>query len=475
MNAISPDHMPSFYTVAVESGYSFLSRLTPCSAWAHLQTLQKNQWLSPEALSALRWERLQNLLNSAYDSIPFYRRLWKTAGVDPRKFCNAGDMVHLPVVTKKELIAGQENDEFLLSRRDDFQYAHTSGTTGERFQVPFTFAGYQKKYANHLRQMYACGWRLGVKSATIHYSGHSQFKGRFSGREHDREPFMNLREVALGLAHRRTICTPYVGQRTGDDAQVQAWYDTLRDCRPWMLETMDYSLIMLKEFIERRGLPRLQIPRTFVLGTYSASLRARLEEFFDTLIFNRFSPHEIEGVAFCCSERQGMHMATDSYHIEFLDDRDCPVGPGEIGRIVITDLDNYLMPLIRYRFGDLGHFCAEPCACGRGFPLMGDIDGRERDLFSLENGHLVAPSHIAAVLQDEAEVDLFQVAQDRSGRIEARIVRGTRPLGAETAGRIERGLRALLGPDEELAIVPVDWIELEPNGKCSFVKREGHS
>lgn len=463
--------MTSVNTALVEQVYRLLAKLTPCTTWSHFQTLQKNQWLSYDELCRIRWLSLKKLLDFTYDNIPFYRKLWEYAGADPRRFASEKDMVHLPVVTKKELIEAQKNDEFLLSKKGGFEMAHTSGTTGERFQVPFTFAGYQKKYANHLRQVYACGWRLGMKSATIHYSGHSQFKGRFSGRNEDKEPFMNLRETALSIAHRRKILTPYFSSQTGDAAQVQSWYDTLRDYDPYMLETMDYTLPLLKEHIERNGLPPLSIPKTFVLGTYSGALRARLEPFFKTEIFDRFSPHEIEGVAYSCNAHQGMHMAIDSYHIEFLDDADRPVGPEETGHIVVTDLDNYLMPLIRYKFGDLGHYYAAPCSCGRGFPLMGEIDGRARDLFSLKNGRKISPAKIAAVLQDEPAVQLFQVGQKSSGSITVHIIPygGILPKGA--AETITTRLKELLGIQESITVTATDHINLEPNGKCSFVKR----
>ena len=79
---------------------------------------------------------------------------------------------------------------------------------------------------------------------------------------------------------------------------------------------------------------------------------------------------------------------------------------------VVTDLDNYLLPLIRYKVGDVGHYYDGACACGRGFPLMGEIDGRARDVFVLRNGSMVAPARIAAVLQDEPAVTLFQVIQN---------------------------------------------------------------
>jgi phenylacetate-CoA ligase len=463
------------YTVAVERGYALLAACTPYKAWARFRELQKNQWLSPAQACDLRWARLKAILRHARDSIPFYQQLWQAHGVDPRLFSSEKDLVDLPVVTKEALSEAGRNDLFLLSRRRDYQFAHTSGTTGQRFQVPFTLAGFQKKYANHLRQVYACGWRLGMKSATIHYSGHNQFRGAFSGRAEDVEPFARVRDTALSIAHRRRVLTPYHQPETGDDAQVKAWYEQLRDYRPYMLETMDYNLPMLMEYIARHNLPRLAIPKTFVLGTHSAALLDRLQAFFGTEIYDRYSPHETEGIAYACSVRRGMHMAIDCYHTEFLDEHDRPVAPEETGFIVVTDLENDLMPLIRYRLGDLGHNLAEPCSCGRGFPLMGQIDGRVRDLFDLKSGKKVAPARIAEVLQDEPAVHLFQVVQYGDGAIVAHVVPSGSEIPVAVGERIRSRLTRLLGPGERISIAPARHIRLEPNGKCSFVKKAADS
>jgi phenylacetate-CoA ligase len=460
------------YTHFVEKGYQLLSKTTPCSAWSHFQELQANQWLSYEQLCEIRWKRLKKLLDFTYENIPYYRKLWKQHGVDPRVFTSLGDIVNLPVVSKKELTEAQENDGFLLSRRGRYEVAYTSGTTEERFCIPFTFSSFQKKYANYLRQVYASGWRLGMKSATLHYSGHTQFKGKYSGRTGDREPFVKFRETALSVAHRRLVLTPYYETASGNEAFAQEWYWQLKGYSPYMFETMDFNLLVLKDYIERNGLPHLSIPKTYVLGTYSCKLRSSLEEFFNTEIFNRYSPHEIEGVALSCQVHKAMHMAIDSYHMEFLDEHNNPVGPEEPGFIVVTDLDNDLMPLIRYKGGDLGHYYENGCTCSRGLPLMGEIDGRARDVFSLKNGTRVAPAAIAAILQDEPAVILFQVVQNRSNEITVKIVPNQSLFSSQVSERVKTRLSNLLGTDETISIALVTHIGLESNGKCSFVKRE---
>lgn len=106
---------------------------------------------------------------------------------------------------------------------------------------------------------------------------------------------------------------------------------------------------------------------------------------------------------------------------------------------------------------------------------MGEIDGRARDLFALRNGSMVAPTRIASILQDEPAVTLFQVIQNLNNEIAAKIVPNKNIYATAVTERIQKRLTELLGPDEKIVITLVERIDLEPNGKCSFVKREQRS
>ncbi len=457
-------------TRALEAAYAALGRSSSFTAWTHFQQLQANQWLSHEDLESIRWAKMQRLLAHASE-IPFYRSLWRSAGVDPRRFEKIRDVEDLPVVGRRDLMKGQEEDAFLLSRRHDYEMTHSSGTTGPHVYLPFTRSDMQVKYAGYLREFYATDWRLGVRSAAIHYSAHPEFAGRYVGRP-DHDNFVLLRTLVFRLAHRRILLKPYAKPESGDDCVAGEWYRALRKHRPFLLESMDFGLATLHHYIRDRNLPPLRIPRTIVLATLAPRFRKTLEAAFSTEIFNRYGPHEIEGVAYECREHHGMHMAVDSVHTEFLDDTNRPVGPSENGRIILTDLDSRLMPLIRYEIGDVGSYLDEPCACGRGFPLMQAIACRTRDLFVTGDGRTAAPSAMVAALQDDPAIRIFQIVQRGDGQIEARIV----PLSGSWTSEKEREIRsklraALPGSDKEIRVLVVHTVELEPNGKFCYAKR----
>jgi len=460
----------SAYTQAVEGSYRLLSSLTGFNAWKHFQELERNQWLSYDSLSEIRWKKLKHLLDYAYENIPFYRSFWKRYGVDPRKFKSISDFVNLPVCSKKDLIPAQEEDQFQLSRKRNFEMVHTSGTTGAHFYVPFSRDDFQIKYAAYLRQFYVTGWRLGMKSAALHYSGHPQFGGQYTGRE-DRDTFVTIRRLAFRWAHRRILLTPYFESASGNDRFAAKWYESLRKFRPYLLETMQYNLSILNDYIKSNHLPPLTIPKTIVLGTYSEDLKRRLQDDFQTEIFDRYGPHEMEGVAYACPVHKGLHMAIDCVHTEFLDDNNKPLEPEHMGHIVLTDLNSRLMPLIRYRIGDQGFYYDSPCNCGRGLPLMSEISGRTQDLFELKNGKIVNPSDVTAIIQGEPSIRLFQIFQDKANQIIACIIPEPGSYHEGVAEQIRGKLYRLLGSDEQISVRVVDHVKLEPNGKYCYIKR----
>jgi phenylacetate-CoA ligase len=455
----------------VEIAYQALSQVSSYTAWKHFQELQAHQWLSREELEAIRWTKMQKLLAYAATEVPFYRNLWGSAGVDPCRFTSIEDLKDLPVVTRSALIKAQEEDAFLLSRRNDYELTHSSGTTGPWVYLPFTRHDMQVKYAGYLREFYATDWRLGVPSAAIHYSGHPEFGGRYTGRP-DRDNFLFIRKFVFRLAHRRILLNPYAKSESGDESVVGEWYRALRRHQPFLLETMDFNLVTLYHYIQKRNLPPLRIPRTIVLATLAPGFKRTLEEAFKTEIFNRYGPHEMEGVAYACHEHQGMHMAIDSVHTEFLDDANRPVGPGENARIVLTDLDSRLMPLIRYEIGDMGSYLDEPCACGRGLPLMKEIACRTRDVFETRNGEKVVPSRLVAVLQEDPSIRIFQLVQGADRGIEVRIVPNPTVWRPDSEYQIKAKLSAILSESEEnIRLIRVETVGLESNGKFCYAKR----
>jgi len=166
-----------------------------------------------------------------------------------------------------------------------------------------------------------------------------------------------------------------------------------------------------------------------------------------------------------------MHVTDENVILEVVDESGHPVEAGACGEIVVTHLDAYAMPLIRYRTGDAGRRIAEPCACGRGLSRMEVVGGRKTDHLVARDGTVMHGLSVIYVLRETPGVRQFQVRQDAGGAVTIRIVPDDE-LDADGLRRIERGVRDVLGWDAELSIEPVERLEVSASGKFRCVVSE---
>jgi phenylacetate-CoA ligase len=162
-----------------------------------------------------------------------------------------------------------------------------------------------------------------------------------------------------------------------------------------------------------------------------------------------------------------MHINADSVLVEFLKEGE-PVAPKERGEIVITNLWNRAMPLIRYRMGDIGIPSEEYCECGRGLPLMKDLEGRADDFIVLPSGRAVPPTRLIPPFFLTPHVDQFKMIQETPSDIQIQIVpRGT--LSEEEERALLNQIRDVFQEPVNIEIEKVEKIQQEGRGKFKAV------
>jgi phenylacetate-CoA ligase len=119
---------------------------------------------------------------------------------------------------------------------------------------------------------------------------------------------------------------------------------------------------------------------------------------FGAPVRERYGCNEFSGLAHECAEG-GLHVFSDRVHLEIVRDDGSAAGPGEIGQVLVTDLDNLHMPLIRYRVGDLAEAGTTACRCALPFPTLARVHGRRRDLLRGPEGAVQSPHAFAAALE----------------------------------------------------------------------------
>ncbi len=405
--------------------------------------LLRQQWLSPEQMSALRRRRLRRLVRHAGRCVPYYRRMFAQLGMRPEDIRDEGDFRRLPLLKKTDITAHGLRP-FLSEGYDPARTTTvmTSGSSGR----PMTFIRTPEEEAlGHLtypRALMANGVRPWHRQVVI-------------------MPANRLSDAKSPLGALKRRWKLFLEAGPASDRQIEV----LRAFRPSVIRGYNGNLQMLAAAIEERGITDIR-PR-FVFGTaelLDAGARERINRAFGVEMRDLYGCSEAHCVAWECPAGEGYHINADTVLVEFLR-HGRPVAPGEPGRVVITPLHVFAMPLLRYEIGDIGIPLAGRCACGRGLPMMKMIQGRSDDFVTLPSGFVVPPvGTFADVFEARPDVAEFFLLQEKKDLIRVRIVPRGR-LQPDTLDRLQRDIEALTRHEAVVEIVVVDRLERPPGGK----------
>ncbi len=190
-----------------------------------------------------------------------------------------------------------------------------------------------------------------------------------------------------------------------------------------------------------------------------------IERAFGCKVFDKYGSREFSGIAYESDAHNGHLVVAEGYIVEVLANGE-PARPGEVGEVVITDLNNYCMPFIRYRIGDLAQALPdEPSTCGRGLPRIGDIEGRVQSIIQGTDGHFVPGTFFAHSLKEyDYAIKRFQVVQEQPGAIRFRVVKGSR-YSDDTMDEVKALIRRYLGESLRIDVEFVANVEMVRTGK----------
>ena len=168
------------------------------------------------------------------------------------------------------------------------------------------------------------------------------------------------------------------------------------------------------------------------------------------------------------ARHSGLHVMAEGLYVEIETSRG-PAAPGETGAILVTDLLNHAMPLIRYRIGDLGAWAAGPCRCGRGLPRLERVAGRVTDFLAGCDGRLVSGVFLATyVVAQRPSLGQVQIVQHKAGEATYRIKPGAAFDPVADVEYLRRTTREYLGDRAVVRAELVDALPAEPSGKFLF-------
>jgi phenylacetate-CoA ligase len=406
---------------------------------------QQSDFLNRKALEELQGERLRALLDEVHPNSAFVARKFAEAGIDPRTIKAPADLARLPLTTKTELLADQEKHPpygtTLTYPRERYCRLHqTSGTTGRPLCWLDTPASWQA--------LLDC-WDTMFRLAGLRPDDRLFFPFSFG-------PFLGFWTAFEAAARQGMMCLP--GGSMSSAARLRHLLDheaTVVFCTP------TYAL-RLAEVARAEGIDLASSPvrALIVAGEPGGSIpatRARIESAWGARVFDHSGLTEVGPMGIECVENPaGLHLLEDDYIIEVLNPESLqPVPAGEIGELVVTNLNRLGSPVIRYRTGDRVRVDPKPCRCGRVFlRLDGGILGRTDDMIHVR-GNNVYPAALEAILHRFPEVAEYRVEVRQSGTLaELRIdVEPAGAASADLAERIGKTIRDELWFKPEVAIV----------------------
>jgi phenylacetate-CoA ligase len=252
-------------------------------------------------------------------------------------------------------------------------------------------------------------------------------------------------------------------------AAIENFVEEINRQKPRMIEGFVGSLHEVAAYAQSHG---LTMHKPHALGTTAAPLtaegRAHLEASYGAPAHDQYRSAEVPWMAGECGRRDGLHVFADVRRIEMTDDSGSPVPVGTSGNVVISDLVNWVFPLVRYRLGDISSLREEPCPCGVTLPLMDQPDGRTVDLIRLPDGTTIGAGLFGIFAGVPEAVRLFQLHQNADFSILLRIVQGPSPTAHEQVDAVVVKLRERFKGQVPVSVEYVDSLPFT-GGKIKYV------
>jgi phenylacetate-CoA ligase len=412
--------------------------------------LEASQTQPSHVLMGRQWTALKDLLRFAWDNNSFYRHRLLAAGIAPDAIRTPSDFSRLPILEKREVM---DHGHAMISNGFAPEYlihAKTGGTTGRPLELVFTEEVSELRNACGRRHKRWAGWEVGEPVAWVW--GNPDRPGTLRGalRAWLLDPVIYLDTMSV------TVDT------------VRAFAEEWRRIRPTMIFGHAHSIFLLAEIVRRHSLENIK-PNAIVSSSMMLLPHERrvIEQVFATEVFDMYGCEEVGMIACECERHEGLHINVDQLVVEVVDSNGVVVGPGQEGSVVVTDLLNRAMPLIRYRLEDIAEVAASPCSCGRGLPLLRRVTGRVADFLVTTDGRRVQGiSLIENTLTRIPGLDQMQIEQPALRAIMVRVVKGK----AFTSGTHRALVDYFTGvfPGAQIDVEDVVEIPREANGKYRF-------
>lgn len=415
------------------------------------QAMDDSQWWPAEKLEKLRLERLRALLSKAGQHTPYYRDCFARLGFTPQSINSLSDLQKFPFLTKAIIRA--EGERMKSEIAQGLARFNTGGSSGE----PLIFFIGTERVSHDVAAKWRATrwWDVDIGDPEIVVWGSPIELGT-------QDRIRAIRDQLM-----RTELMPAFQM---NETNLDQFVARICERRPKMLFGYPSAISHIAAHARKRGI-RLDNLGIKVVFCTSERLydhqREAISSAFACPVANGYGGRDAGFIAHECPAG-GMHITAEDIIVEIVDEHGNVQPAGTSGEIVVTHMATSDFPFIRYRTGDIGTLGNETCSCGRGLPLLKEIQGRSTDFVVAADGTVMHGLALIYILRDLPNVGAFKIIQESLALTRVQIV-ATPSFGIADEKTIRQGLQARLGSNVEIDIQLLAEIPPEKSGKHRYV------
>ena len=429
----------------------FFDLVTNKNVWEYYQLYQKTQWLSKEQIEEIKLDKFKKLVAHCYENVPFYREQWIALKIKPFDINTLSSIEQLPVIDKSIVL--KNHNKFIPKNLKEFKgvkISKTSGTTGQVLPI----------YTDNITR--SSVWGSFERFYSWMGKTNNDYIFNLKGQHVIKRSFKDyLKNLALAIIEKKYIINAY----ELDEEKALEYYNWMKKQKhPIILRGYCQNIYDLAQIYKEHNLTLNLKAITTTAEPLLDYQRKLFKEVFECQTFDQYGCGEIGGIAYECDSHEGLHITEERVILEV----------NKANELILTDLDNYTFPLIRYKNGDNAILTTNECSCGRKSKLIKEILGRTSDnIYGLNGNHLhwgyFHHLFIDSGIAENKNLIKFQIIQKSKSKIEILLV-------SDDLNLIEKKLLTdeickVLG-NVEITIKNVNNIPLEKSGKHKAIISE---
>ena len=413
--------------------------------------LEKSQWFSKEKILKNQEERLAQFIKNTYDNVPYYKQAFDQINLSPNDIETVGDLAKLPFLAKEEI---KNNFKQLKSNiAGPLKEFNTGGSSGS----PLIFLLGNERVSHDVAEKWRATrwWDVDIGDKEIVAWG---------------SPIELNSQDKIKLLRDKLFRSLLIPAFDLNDEKLLGFIQKIREYKPAMLFGYPSVYELIAKYAEKYKICMDDLDIKVVLVTSERLYphqREKIEAVFGCQVANGYGSRDAGFIAHQCPHG-GMHISAEDIIVEIIDSKGETLPDGESGEIVITHLGTSEFPFIRYKTGDIAAISKEQCSCGRGLPMLKNIQGRTTDFIVAADGTMMHGLALIYVLREINEVGEFKITQETLLETNVQIV-PREGFSDENVEQIILGFKSRLGDDVIINVEVVEKIFAEKSGKFRYV------